>query len=201
MDISPYAILGLDENAAVDAAEAAFNRMSASLDLLKDDDKNGALAQKALAKMTEAIAQIKDQGFTHAPAGGGDLVADTNYTHPRLGQICVASGLISMEQLSEAVEEQIATGAPLGEVLQDKQFLSPIQLEGLLLGQEMIDVPSQCTDPAGRRLIALEIVTEDMVLIAQMEQKSLNQTLVSLLERRGWVNERLTHALEMDRQN
>jgi len=201
LDISPYAILGLDENAAVDAAEAAFNRMSASLDLLKDDDKNGALAQKALAKMTEAIAQIKDQGFTHAPAGGGDLVADTNYTHPRLGQICVASGLISMEQLSEAVEEQIATGAPLGEVLQDKQFLSPIQLEGLLLGQEMIDVPSQCTDPAGRRLIALEIVTEDMVLIAQMEQKSLNQTLVSLLERRGWVNERLTHALEMDRQN
>lgn len=201
MDISPYAILGLDENAAVDDAEAAFNRMSASLNSLKDDDKSGALAKKALAKMAEAISQIKSQGFNHAPAGGGDLVADTNYTHPRLGQICVASGLISMEQLSEAVEEQIATGAPLGEVLQDKQFLSPIQLEGLLLGQEMIDVPSQCTDPDGRRLIALEIVSEDMVLIAQMEQKSLNQTLVSLLERRGWVNERLTHALEMDRQN
>jgi len=64
----------------------------------------------------------------------------------------------------------------------------------------MIDIPSQCTDPDGRRLIALDIVTEDMVLIAQMEQKSLNQSIVALLERRGWVNERLTQALEMDRK-
>jgi|GEM_PF-431448 hypothetical protein len=201
LDISPYAILGLDENAALADAEAAFSRMSASLDELKDDDKNGVLARKALAKMSDAIAQIKDVGYKSDPTSSGEVSSPENYTHPRLGQICVASGLISMEQLSEAVEEQIVSGMPLGEVLQDKQFLSPIQLEGLLLGQEMIDIPSQCIDPDGRRLIALDIVSEDMVLIAQMEQKSLNQPLVSLLERRGWVNERLTHALEMDRQN
>ena len=199
LDISPYAILGLDDNAPVKDAEAAFLRMKASLCDLEADDKNAAVAKRALAKMADAISQIKNSGFQNAPTGGGESYVETNYTHPRLGQICVASGLISMEQLSEAVEEQITSGIPLGEVLQDKQFLSPIQLEGLLLGQEMIDVPSQCTDPDGRRLIALDIVTEDMVLIAQMEQKSLNQPLVSLLERRGWVNERLTHALEMDR--
>lgn len=200
MDISPYAILGLNDNAPVADAEAAFVRMKASLGDLENDDKNSALAKRALAKMADAISQIKNAGFQSAPTGGGEVQSDTNYTHPRLGQICVASGLISMEQLSEAVEEQISSGIPLGEVLQDKQFLSPIQLEGLLLGQEMIDVPSQCTDPDGRRLIALELVTEDMVLIVQMEQKSLNQPLVSLLERRGWINEKLTHALEMDRQ-
>ncbi len=201
MDISPYAILGLDEDAAVADAEAAFGRLNASLNELKDDDTNGAFARKALEKMAEAISQIKDSSFDKVSTGGGDQKEDLNYTHPRLGQICVASGLISMEQLSEAVEAQIVSGIPLGEVLQDKQFLSPIQLEGLLLGQEMIDIPSQCTDPDGRRLIALDIVTEDMVLIAQMEQKSLNQPLVALLERRGWVNERLTHALEMDHGN
>lgn len=201
VDISPYAILGLVDNAPVAEAQAAFDRISAALHILADDDKNGALAKKAIAKMADAMSQIKDAGFHGAPISGGESAGDTKYTHPRLGQICVASGLISMEQLSEAVEEQIASGIPLGEVLQDKQFLSPIQLEGLLLGQEMIDVPSQCTDPDGRRLIALDIVSEDMVLIAQMEQKSLNQPLVSLLERRGWVDERLTHALEMDRQN
>jgi hypothetical protein len=201
LDISPYAILGLDDDAAVADAEAAFERMNASLSELKDDDKNGAFARKALEKMANAISKIKDAGFAKVSTGGGDRVEDLNYTHPRLGQNCDASGLISMEQLSEAVEEQIVSGIPLGEVLQDKQFLSPIQLEGLLLGQEMIDVPSQCIDPDGRRLIALDIVTEDMVLIAQMEQKSLNQPLIALLERRGWVNERLTHALEMDHGN
>lgn len=198
MDISPYAILGLDENAAVEDAEAVFGRITASLNELKDDDKTGALATKVLEKMADALSQIKDGGFQKVSTGGGTFKEDLAYTHPRLGQICVASGLISMEQLSEAVEAQINSGMPLGEVLQDKQFLSPIQLEGLLLGQEMIDIPSQCTDPDGRRLIALDIVTEDMVLIAQMEQKSLNQPLVVLLERRGWVNQRLTQALEMD---
>ncbi len=201
MDISPYAILGLDDNAAVADAEAAFERISASLNDLTGDDKNAAFARNALEKMADAISKIKDAGFAKGSTGGGDSIEDMNYTHPRLGQICVASGLISMEQLSEAVEEQIVSGIPLGEVLQDKQFLSPIQLEGLLLGQEMIDIPSQCIDPVGRRLIALDIVTEDMVLIAQMEQKSLNQPLVALLERRGWVDERLTHALEMDQDN
>lgn len=200
MDISPYALLGLDENAPVSDAEAAFSRMSVSLAELKNDDENANFAQKALEKLAEAISQIKDSSASAATDGGAQD-EDLDYTHPRLGQICVASGLISMDQLLEAVEEQIATGLPLGEVLQDKQFLSPIQLEGLLLGQEMIDIPSQCTDPDGRRLIALDIVTEDMVLIAQMEQKSLNQSIVALLERRGWVNERLTHALEMDRND
>ena len=200
MDISPYAILGLDDDAAVADAEAAFDRQSASLNDLTNDDKNGDLARKALEKMAAAISQIKNANFQKAPTSSGKSKVEDNYTHPRLGQICVASGLISMEQLSEAVEEQLTSGIPLGEVLQDKQFLSPIQLEGLLLGQEMIDVPSQCTDPDGQRLIALDVVTEDMVLIAQMEQKSLNKPLISLLERRGWVNERLTNALEMDRR-
>ncbi len=50
MDISPYAILGLDENAAVADAEAAFGRITASLNKLKDDDKNGTLARKVLEK-------------------------------------------------------------------------------------------------------------------------------------------------------
>lgn len=199
MDISPYAILGLDENAPVSDAEAAFSRMTVSLNELRNDDENSTFARKALEKLADAISQIKDAGGS-AATGSGENEEDLDYTHPRLGQICVASGLISMDQLLEAVEEQISTGLPLGEVLQDKQFLSPIQLEGLLLGQEMIDIPSQCTDPDGRRLIALDIVTEDMVLIAQMEQKSLNQSIVALLERRGWVNERLTQALEMDRK-
>jgi len=201
LDISPYELLGIAENAPISDAEAAFARQSASLSELRTaGDENATFAEKALEKLADAISQIKDSGIT-ASTSSGAFDDQFNYTHPRLGQICVASGLISMEQLLEAVEEQISTGLPLGEVLQEKQFLSPIQLDGLLLGQEMIDIPSQCTDPDGRRLVALDIVTEDMVLIAQMEQKSLNQPIVSLLERRGWVNERLTHALEMDRQS
>ncbi len=75
---------------------------------------------------------------------------------------------------------------PLGlRVLQDKQFLSPYTVRGTFARTGDDRYSSQCTDADGRRLIALDIVTEDMVLIAQMEQKSLNQPLVALLGRRG----------------
>jgi len=39
LDISPYAILGLVDNAPVADAQAAFDRISAALHLLADDDK------------------------------------------------------------------------------------------------------------------------------------------------------------------
>lgn len=198
MDLSPYAILGLEEDAAIADVEACFSRLTDLLEKLRETSAHEQ-AQRALNKIVDAYGQIKNAHLRKVPVVSSDQNASVafNNMHPRLGQICVASGMLTMEQLNEAVEDQLRTGLPLGEVLQDKQFLSPIQLEGLLLGQEMIDLPSKCTDPDGRRLIALDIVSEDMVLIVQMEQKSVNQSLTSLLLRRGWVDQKMFEALGM----
>lgn len=197
MDMSPYAILGLDEDAAIADVESRFSWLSDSLETL-----NGTRAQeqaeRAKHKIEDAYGLIKNAHLRKVSISPSDQTSVAfNNMHPRLGQLCVASGMLTMEQLNEAVEEQIKSGMPLGEILQDKQFLSPIQLEGLLLGQEMIDLPSKCTDLDGRRLIALDLVSEDMVLIVQMEQKSVNQSLTSLLIRRGWVDSKLIDALGM----
>lgn len=198
MDLSPYAILGLDEDAAIADVEACFSRLTDLLESLSETPAHEQ-SQRAFHKIADAYGQIKNAHLRKVPVRSSDQNASVafNNMHPRLGQICVASGMLTMEQLNEAVEDQLRTGLPLGEILQDKQFLSPIQLEGLLLGQEMIDLPSKCTDPDGRRLIALDIVSEDMVLIVQMEQKSVNQSLTSLLLRRGWVDQKMFDALGM----
>ena len=111
-------------------------------------------------------------------------------TRPRIGQLCVASGMISMEQLSEAVEAQIKSGMPLGEVLQEKRFISAAELDGLLLGQEIIDVPSAVTEPTAVRLISLGLLTEDMGLIAQMEHRSQAVPLSDVVVRHNWVIQR-----------
>jgi hypothetical protein len=109
-------------------------------------------------------------------------------SRPRLGQLCVASGMISMEQLREAVDHQLKMGMQLGEVLQEKQFISQAELDGLLLGQEMIDAPSAVTDPLGLQLSSIGLVTEDMVLIVQMEQRSQGRSADELFVRHGWVD-------------
>lgn len=197
---SPYAILGISPSATSADVEAAYKGLADSLsqEHIASNARAAGQARRALERVSEAYNQIRDPDFRKRFEDeniDGHTSSQARDCRPRLGQMCVASGLITMEQLKEAVDEQVMTGLPLGEVLQDKQFISPIQLEGLLLGQEMIDVSSKCDDPIGERLIALDIVSEDMVLITQMEQKSLGQPLVNLLLRRGWVEESILKAL------
>jgi len=100
-----------------------------------------------------------------------------------------------MQQLEEAVQEQLKNGLPLGEVLENKQFLSRAELEGLLLGQGLIDVDGERNDPLAQRLIALNLATLDMVLIAQMELKWQEVTLTEVFVRHGWLSEEVAEAL------
>jgi hypothetical protein len=144
----------------------------------------------------QAYSQLSAPGAKKEPDDDHEVAVDPeSQMRPRLGQMCVASGMISMEQLQEAVEAQIKEGLPLGQVLQSKHFISQAELDGLLLGQQMIDVPSGCVDPVGQRLILLGLVSEDMVFVTQMEQKALGDSIGDLLVRRGWVDRQVLAAL------
>jgi len=197
--ISLYAVLGLEESASTTQVEAAYEHLLQALspDKFKSDrarsqaDKARVAIDKAHATLIRPeLRQLYEKQRSEYLKGEkqGD-------SRPRLGQLCVASGMISMEQLREAVDTQVKTGMPLGEVLQDKQFISQAELDGLLLGQEMIDAPSAVTDPLGMRLVSLGLVSEDMVLIVQMEQRTQSKSSGELFVRHGWVDAELLKAL------
>ena len=190
--ISLYAVLGLDETAPESAVEEAFKRLTTALD--PQNFKEGSIARSQAERCIKALEnayhtltknelralyELQRQEYLKGEKQGD--------SRPRLGQLCVASGMITMEQLKEAVDTQHKLDLPLGEVLQQKQFISQAELDGLLLGQEMIDVPSAVTDPLGLRLVSLGLVSEDMVLIAQMEKRSQGRTMDDLLVKHGWV--------------
>lgn len=197
--ISLYAVLGLREAAPTSEVEAAYEHL---LQVLAPDKFKGGEARDQAEKAKLAIdkahstlikpelRQLYEQQRQEYLKGEkqGD-------SRPRLGQLCVASGMISMDQLREAVDTQVKTGMPLGEVLQDKQFISQAELDGLLLGQEMIDAPSAVTDPLGLRLVSLGLVSEDMVLIVQMEQRTQGKSSGELFVRHGWVDSEILKAL------
>lgn len=197
--ISLYSVLGLEEGASTTQIEAAYKKLLAAL--APDKFKAGAArtqsekAQVAIDKAHATLIQPELRKLyeqQRAEYLKGEKQGDSR---PRLGQLCVASGMISMDQLKEAVDTQVKTGMPLGEVLQDKQFISQAELDGLLLGQEMIDAPSAVTDPLGVRLSSLGLVSDDMVLIVQMEKRTQDKTSEELFVRHGWVDGEVLKAL------
>jgi len=194
--ISLFSVLGLQENAALDDVEAAYKTLSAELKAPGIEPGTKAHEQANICLLaiekahstlisSELRAKYTEQRSEYLK---GEKRGDTR---PRIGQLCVASGMISMEQLSEAVEAQIKSGMPLGEVLQEKRFISAAELDGLLLGQEIIDVPSAVTEPTAVRLISLGLLTEDMGLIAQMEHRSQAVPLSDVVVRHNWVDPKI----------
>lgn len=198
--ISLYAVLGLEEGAPESELKTAFDALKSRLSI--DHFPEGSIARSQAEKGLKAIENAfhtltKPELRSLYEEQRKEYVKGEKQgeSRPRLGQLCVASGMITMEQLKEAVDMQHKMDLPLGEVLQAKQFISQAELDGLLLGQEMIDVPSAVTDPLGLRLVSLGLVSEDMVLIAQMEKRTQGRTMDDLLVRHGWVDPDVMSAL------
>jgi predicted nuclease with TOPRIM domain len=197
--ISLYTVLGLKENAVDEEIEAAYKQLKSNLDSqgIQTNEKLRQQAEKCLQSIEHAHQTLKDVELkrSYLRQKESDREADITETHPRLGQLCVASGMITIEQLTEAVKSQLASGLQLGEVLQQKQFISQAELDGLLLGQQMIDTPSSVTEQEAARLISLGLITEDMGLIVQMQARTQGTSTRELVARHSWVDKLVLDAV------
>jgi hypothetical protein len=200
--ISLYAVFGLPENAPADDVEQAYVALKAKLEEVANEstELNSALdkqTKKVLSVIENAHNTLKSPDLKRLYQSQRDSIdqKEITETHPRLGQLCVTSGIITMAQLMEAVDCQIKTGMALGEVLQDMQFITQAELDGLLLGQQMIDAPSGVTDPIASRLISLNLISEDMALIAQIEGKSTGRSVKEIMGRHEWVDSAILDAV------
>lgn len=197
---SLYSILGVEEDSPNDIVTAAYQKLKANLRLENQQVTDRAKDQRArivqsiehayaILTNNELLAIYKGQ---RAKGGDGEIRQDC---HPRLGQLCVASGMITMDQLREAVQIQIETKEPLGAILQREQFISQAELDGLLIGQQMIDVPCAVSDAIALRLVSLGLLTEDMALVVQLEKKSQGLSIKDLLSRHDWIDQAILTAL------
>jgi hypothetical protein len=190
--ISLYSVLGVQESASDVEIESAYSSLSQDLRAcgLSKGSRGYDQAQKCLEAVEKAHKTLitpklrKLYSEQRTEYLKSEKIGDTR---PRLGQLCVASGMISMDQLREAVDEQVKSGMPLGEVLQGKKFISAAELDGLLLGQQMIDIPSAVAEPMAVRLISLGLISEDMGLIAQMEHRAQALPISVIVARHGWI--------------
>lgn len=184
------ALLGLSDSASGDQIKTRFEKLKQKLENASSS-KTSTVALQALSKIEDAYKNRPSfEQFSDSQNETFRIIK------PRLGQLCVMTHLISMDQLSEAVNVQRETGEPLGEILEDKNFISHSQLEGLLMGQNLYDLDDYTRDPFYRQLVALELISEDMAFIAQIDDKVSDQPKGECLVSRGWLDPELLRLFE-----
>ena len=137
---SLYAILGLEENSSLSAVETRYQNLLVALDLnrFSPDSLGYNQAQKCLQAMESAYKTLMDPQLKAAyeKEWKAAIEADSQgEVQPKLGQLCVAAGMITMEDLETAVRTQTTLNLPIGQILQEHKLISQAELDGLLMGQ------------------------------------------------------------------
>lgn len=195
-----FLILGIDETTGEASIMEAFQYLRRHLD--PDNFPAGSASQeqarRCIARVKDAYADVCDeegrakyrQQLMNKPRllSGEDM-------KPYLGHLCVAAGIISLEDLMESIDKQADIDLPLGQILQEQQLLSQTELDGLLMGQRLFESSPQALDETTSRLIALNAVSRDMVRIVMIDQRTAYSSLPDLLVKRGWLSDAILQIL------
>lgn len=197
-----FLILGVDESASTEHIDEAFNYLNQKLHPTLFAPGSAAERQAILCwqRIVPSYQLMKDPGkrdrAREIALAERARPFEPNDFKPFLGHICVAAGIITLDDLKEAIEKQADIDLPLGQILQEKQLLSQTELDGLLMGQRLFGAPNRPLDEVTTRLLELGVITKDMVKIALIDQRTAYGTTVpQLLIKRGWVDERILRVI------
>lgn len=95
----------------------------------------------------------------------------------KTGELLVESGIITQQQLADALDEQERTGNKLGQILVERGFISPTVLGKVL--QNQLDIPyvhinESDVDPAAVSLLSEEFIKVNHILPYKLDAERLN---------------------------
>ena len=99
-----------------------------------------------------------------------------------LGQILIAQGILSEDQLRIALLEQMKSNQPVGKLLVSLGFVSEATLRDALsesLGKQSIDLSNAIIDPAALKLVPRELAKRHRVLPLDFDQHNRRLTLAA----------------------
>lgn len=196
-----FLILGIDPTADESAVETAFQNLSEKFkaSLFIDDPESLIHRNLAMSHFRDAHRALLDPDFRKKHAEEVQSAPEP-YTaedlKPFLGHVCVAAGIISLDELIEAIIKQTDIDLPLGQILQERRLLSQTELDGMLMGQKLYGAPNRLLEPLTKRLLALGMVSLDMVKIVLIDQRTSNGSLAELMAKRGWISPIMLEALK-----
>lgn len=197
---SLYTVLGLPEDSSPDLVSSGYKQLLASFaqanfaaGSLGEIQSKQCLAAFEKAYQTLSNPDLKKQYEAEWKASFDE--AASGELQPKMGQLCVASGMITLAELESAVQSQQSLNLPLGQMLLEGKLISQTELDGLLLGQTLISLPPDTPHSLGQRLMALGLVSEDMIRIALIEQRTFGRKIGELLVAHEWVDKQIVEIL------
>ena len=104
-----------------------------------------------------------------------------NAPHPRqLGQVLIAKGILSEDQLRIALIEQLKSNQPVGKLLVSLGFVTEATLRDALsesLGKQSIDLSSAIIDPSALALVPRELATRHHLLPLDYDEEHQRLTV------------------------
>ena len=97
---------------------------------------------------------------------------------PKLGELLVRGGVLTADELDDALRAHDESGGPLGEILVERRLISPPKLVDMLALQ-------RGWRPLGELLVARGMITEAELDDALTQQIQTGQPLGEVLEKRG----------------
>ena len=195
--VCPFCVLGLKTGATRAQVDEVFERLVETFDEenFMKTPQAWVQAQQAFMNIENAYKRILDGDTSEREAEHKEKHEGEPMFHPKLGQMLVAGGLISLEQLDEAIEKQKTVDLKIGEILKGMNLLTQMELDSFLLNQSLIKLPLGSPYQFGRRLIGLGLVTDDMVRIALVEQRTTGKSIGEILCERNWLAADILDAL------
>lgn len=156
-----------------------------------------ALYSTDLAKSTAGLARLKDvrqriqvalDQLTKMQNSNGEK--PVKWVRPKLGQMLVACGLLTLDQLDAALEIQRNTQSHhifIGEILVNAGYITNKQLTHYLKQQELLRLPPDHQERWGQRLVHLGLISDDQLNVALIDQHNKSLTLREALISRGWL--------------
>lgn len=187
-------LLGLPFDAGWSRLAEEYERLMESLDLTdsdEDDSPKAQIARQRLKNCYESHKQVESQNQFYTPL---PETAEAGYCRPKIGELLVAFGILSLSELDSALEIQLNTRhehVPLGQLLVAAGYLNQMQLDYYLRMQRIFKLPPDNPEAWGQRLVELGLVSEDQLKIALIEQQTTNCSLREAFINRGWLTAEL----------
>ncbi len=186
-------LMGLPDNASPSEMRKQYQRIMTAMLSAESELKDGSTNRYAVAR--EKISEQYERVRAHTSHAAETHTTSTNGV--LLGEILVEAGIISREQLDDALMAQCRTQPPLplGRILVSRKLITWEQLAYFLKLQDLLQLSPTAPQRMTRQFVELGLVSRAELEMAEVDCETTGCSLGHILIRRGWVKASVISAL------
>lgn len=194
-----FLLLGLPDGSPVSEVEEAYREFMSKLCESEVQLAELELVREARERLSQSWRHHNQstakelEPFESQPNSEPEMELST-FCRPKLGQILISAGLLTLAELDAILEIQSNTKNEhihIGDLMIAAGYITEQQKDYYLRMQALLKLPSDHPHRWGQRLLELGMVDDDQLKVALIEQQTTGCSLREALINRGWLTPEL----------